>query len=50
MIFNVNEVFLIAARIERNGQAFYRKAVEVTSASEIMHIAELNNEWNSLNK
>jgi rubrerythrin len=35
MIFNASEVFEIAEQIERNGQKFYRKAVEVVKDPEI---------------
>lgn len=35
MIFNAVEVFEIAEQIERNGQTFYRKAIELVSDPEV---------------
>ncbi len=40
MIFNAGEVFEIAEQIERNGQNFYRKAVEVVKDPEIQEFLE----------
>jgi len=40
MIFNASEVFEIAEQIERNGQAFYRKAVSIITDNEICEFLE----------
>ena len=40
MIFNAAEVFEIAEQIERNGQKFYRKAVQVVKNPEIKEFLE----------
>lgn len=40
MIFNAREVFEIAERIERNGQAFYRKAANNVSVSNVKSFLE----------
>ena len=40
MIFNAAEVFEIAEQIERNGQKFYRKAVEIITNPDICEFLE----------
>ena len=40
MIFNAGEVFEIAEQIERNGQKFYRRAVEVVDDQDIEEFLE----------
>lgn len=40
MIFNAAEVFEIAEQIERNGQKFYRKAVQIVTDTEIKEFLE----------